>query len=78
MNFTPFTTSKKAADPNSKYTDSFCLLNIASTPTNVKRAATNNCTTSNNNSFRLNREYTHNAIQETEIFATLSKVSLLM
>lgn len=51
MNFTPFTTSKKAAVPNNKYPDSFCLLNIASTPTNDKRAATNNCTTINNNSF---------------------------
>lgn len=36
MNFTPFTTSKKAAVPNNKYPDSFCLLNIASTPTNDK------------------------------------------
>lgn len=65
----------KAADPNSKYPDSFCLLNIASTPTNDKRAATNNCTTINNNSFWLKNEYTHktNAMQETEIFATFSK-----
>lgn len=51
MNFTPFTTSKKAAVPNNKYPDSFCLLNIASTPTNDKRTATNNCTTNNNISF---------------------------
>lgn len=41
MDLTTFTTSKKAADPNSKYPDSFCLLNIASTPTTDKRAATN-------------------------------------
>lgn len=51
MIFTPFTTSKKAAVPNSKYPDSFCLLNIALTPTNDKRAATNNRATINNNSF---------------------------
>lgn len=42
MDLTTFTTSKKAADPNSKYPDSFCLFTIASTPTKDKRAATNN------------------------------------
>lgn len=51
MNLTPLTTSKKAAVPNNKYPDSFCLLNIASTPTNDKRVATNNCATINKNSF---------------------------